>query len=99
MIQDAPDHAPRVPRQSGLLTGLNMPVDFCITHVEGAVMANDAALVFELIRVVPAIWTAVIGITRVVTINRDAGALKENAVGRLDGGRKHRLVCGRDAHC
>ena len=47
---------------------------------------------------ISAVWTAEAQISRVVTINRDTGALKENAVGRLDCGRKHRLVRGRNAH-
>src|SRR5688572_12381809 len=98
MIQDAPDHPPRTNRQSGLLTGLNMTVDFRISHIEGAVMADDLALGFEFCRIVSAVWTAEAQISRVVTINRDTGAFKENAVGRLDRGRKHRLVRGGDAH-
>src|SRR5688572_9331006 len=98
MILEASDHAIGLPRQSGRLTRLNTTIDFCISHIEGAEVADDFALVFESSRIVAAVRLAVIRITRVITVNGSVLAGELDAIDGLDGSRKHRRVGGQDAH-
>src|SRR5258705_8875676 len=85
---NAPDTAPWTYHQSGRLTRLDMTIDFSILHIEGAVMADNLSLVIELIRIVPAVWSAVIRITRVVAVNGDARANKGYRIARAHCARK-----------
>ena len=76
MPQHAPDYGTRTHRQSGFLTRLNTTPNLSIAIIEGTIMTDNLSLVFVLSRVVSAVYTAVIGITRVVTVDGDAGALE-----------------------